>query len=320
MRKIPVPTLLTASIVVAIMLVYAITFEVRFSEAVVKVRLGKAEPEDVITEPGLRLKWPYPIEELKRYDVRLRTLDTLEGEISMRDGKNVVVGNYAIWRIKEPLKFMVAVKTVKKAEEELRARINQRRAAVIGSEDLSAFANLNEEQVRASYERIENALLNGKDLDSEDDRSLKEQALDDYGIELVRVDIRRVSLPEDTTQSVFQQMVAERQKVAARFREEGKSQAQTITAQAEAANQKILAFARTKAAEMRSQGIRASKRVLEQIAAEDVEFFEWLRWLDALRVSLRQRSTIFLDNNSALFDKFVEPPAMLAPAPLAPEE
>lgn len=314
MRKIPVPTLLTASIVVAVLLVYALTFEVRFSEAAVKVRFGKAEREDVITEPGLKFKWPQPIERVQKYDVRLRTLDTLEGEITTKDGKNVILGNYAIWRIKDPLKFMIAVTTVTKAEEELRARINQRRAAVIGSEDLSAFVNLNEAQVKANYDRIENALLHGKDTESQDGRSLKQRVLDDFGIELVRVDIRRISLPADTTQSVFQQMVAERQKEAARFREEGKSQAQTITAQAEAANQQILAFARTKAAEISSKGVRASTRILAQIAAEDAEFFEWLRWLDALRVSLRQRSTIFLDNNSALFEKFVEPPATLESA------
>ncbi len=317
MSRIPVP-LLTAGIVVALLLVYAFSFEVRFSEAAVKVRFGQAGPEDVITEPDLKFRWPPPIDRVERYDVRLRTLDTTEGEITTQDGKNVVVGNYAIWRIKEPLKFMIAVETVARAEEELRARINQRRAAVIGSEDLSAFVNLNEEQVKANYDRIEDALLNGKDTESADGRSLKQRALDDFGIELVRVDIRRISLPEDTTQSVFQQMVAERQKEAARFREEGKSQAQTIVAQAEAASQQILAFAGRKAAETRTQGIRASTRILEQIAAEDAEFFEWLRWLDALRASLRQRSTIFLDNNSALFEKFVAPPPVLEP--LTPED
>ena len=50
-----------------------------------------------------------------------------------------------------------------------------------------------------------------------------------------------------------------------------------------------------------------SNSILKQIAAEDVEFFEWLRWLDALQVSLRQKSTIFLDNNSTLFEPFVAP-------------
>ena len=226
-----------------------------------------------------------------------------------------MIGIYAIWRIKEPLKFMKKVKTVAEAEKQLRGRINTRRAAVIGNEDLSAFVNLNKTRVDDTYDRIEDNLLNERIEDGDGkDTSLKEGVLNDYGIELVRVGIRRISLLETTTQSVFQQMVAERQKEAARFREEGKSQAQTVVAQAEAASQQILAFAGRKAAETRTQGIRASTRILEQIAAEDAEFFEWLRWLDALRVSLRQRSTIFLDSDSALFEPFVAPPAALEPA------
>ena len=313
MKKIPVPTLLTATVVVVVLLIYMFTFEVRFSEVAVKVHLG--EVVATITEPGLRFRLPWPIQTIKSYDVRLRTLDTLEGEITTRDGKNIIVGNYALWRIKDPRVLLDQRLTIREAEEKLRARINQRRAAVIGSVDLSAFVSLNKEAVNASYDRIAAEMLTGKQTEGEDEEtSLKDSILNDFGIELVKVDIRRVSLPPETTQSVFQQMIAERQKEAARFREEGKSRAQTITAQAEAHGQQILAFADRKAAEIEAQGIQASTKILTQIGAEDAEFFEWLRWLDALEVALRERSTIFLDSRSALFEQF-QPPVTLEPKP-----
>ena len=232
----------------------------------------------------------------------------MRGEIKTKDGKNIIVGNYALWRIKAPRTFVDRRLTIREAEERLRARINQRRAAVIGNEDLSDFVNLNEELVNANYNRIEDTMLNGKQVEGEDvGISLKESVLADFGIELVKVDIRRISLPEETTQSVFQQMIAERQKEAARFREEGKSRAQTITAQALADRDKIISFTRRKAEEISSTGVQASTGILKQIETEDAAFFEWLRWLDALSVALRQKSTIFLDNNSALFERFQPP-------------
>jgi len=306
MRRIPLPTLLTASVVVVVLLVYALTFQVRFSEVAVKVRLGKVAA--IIQEPGLYPRWPWPIETIKKYDQRLRTLDTLEAEVKTRDGRNIIVGNYAVWRIEDPDLFFKRVETIPKAEEQLRARIAQRRAAVFGNADLSSFINLNEEMVTTGFDRLEDDLLNGTQAEEgRPGRSLAEGIRADFGIHLEKVAVRRISLPEETTQSVFQQMIAERQKEAARYREEGKAVAQTITAEAEGAKQQILAFAEHQAQEERSKGFQASERILKQIATADAEFFEWLRWLDALRTSLRQRSTIFLDNNSELFKPFVAP-------------
>ena len=312
MRKVPIPTLLTASVVVLVLLVYALTFEVRFSEVAVRIRFGNVV--DIVKDPYIYPKWPWPIERIKKYDKRLRTLDMVEGEIKTKDAKNVVVGNFAVWRIDDPELFYTAVTTVPKAEEQLRARIAQRRAAVVGTENLSAFVNLNEEQVIANHDRIESAILHGRQTeDAEEGRSLYDGVLADFGIHLEKVGLRRISLPEETTESVSQQMIQERTKEAERFRAEGKSRAASITAQAEGAARQIRAFAERRAAEHSAKGIEASTRTLAQIDAEDAGFFEWLRWLDALRVSLQQNSTIFLDNNSPLFDHFVTPPAFPEP-------
>ena len=157
MRKIPLGTLLTASIVVLVLLVYALTFQVRFSEVAIKVRFGKVAA--VVTDPFIYPCWPWPIERIVKYDTRLQTLDLVEGEIKTRDGKNIIVGNFAVWRIEDPELFHIAVTTIPKAEEELRSRISTRRAAVIGNEDLSAFVNLDEDLVNTNYDRIENTIL-----------------------------------------------------------------------------------------------------------------------------------------------------------------
>lgn len=316
MRKLPLPTLLTASIVVLVLLAFALTFQVRFSEVAVQVRLGQVHA--VINDPGLRPRWPWPIDSIKKYDKRLKTLDTTEAEITTRDGKNVIVSNYTIWRIEDPDLFYRNVRDVAKAETWLRTRVNQRRAAVIGNLPLSAFVSLNPEQVEQNYRDLEEQILNGtQGTEGDEGLSLRDKALKDFGIAVEEVSIRRISLPDSTTRSVFQQMTAERQKEAARFREEGKAVAESITGAAENARKAILAFVEAKAQEERSKGVQAATRLLAQIEQEDVKFFEWLRQLDALRISLQQRATIFLDGNSfpdvstTMFERFIEPPKSL---------
>ena len=297
-------TLIVALPVVLILLLAASTYQVAFNQVAVKVRFDEGE---VIREPGLRLKWPWPIEHVQHYDRRLQTLDTPETEIKTIDGKNVIVGAYALWTIEDPLQFYRRVRTVDEAEKQMRSRISQAQAAVIGQSNLSDFVNLDAALVEQKYDALLQRMR----------ETVAPGLLADYGIRVAELGLRRISLPRETTQEVFNSMRAERNKLAARFREEGKSQAEGIKARANSEAKQILEFASSKAQEIKSAGVQASTRIYEQIAAEDAEFFEWLRWLDALKASLAQKTTVFLDQNSPLFGPFVYPPVERLPAPAA---
>lgn len=313
MSRIPVPTLVTALFLVLVLTIYSVTFQVRFSEAAVKVRFGRASAESVIREPGLYWKLPPPIEFVRKYDTRLRVLETPETEIKTQDGQNIIVGCYAIWRIADPYLFSVRVPVEREAEEKLRTRINEVRATVVGRHKMADFVNLDRELVTASYEQIENEML----------QQAAAGAARDYGIELTRVGVRRISLPEEATQTVLESMKQERERLATTYREEGRSLAATITASAEAAKNKILAFAERKAQEIEAAGVKASERIFEQIRPEDSDFFIWLRYLEALEAALKQKTTIFIDANTDIFRYFSQPAAMrelqpaAAPAPAA---
>ncbi|MFQ5805612.1 MAG: SPFH domain-containing protein [Phycisphaerae bacterium] len=297
MKRVPIPTLTTAIALVLILVVYSITYQVRFSESVVKVRFGKPKKE-VISQPGLKLKWPAPIERVKHYDTRLRVLDTPETEIKTRDGQTVIVGCFAIWRIQDPLLFFKRVPIEREAENKLRDRINESRAKVIGRHNWSEFVNLDTRLIDQSYEQIENEMR----LDA------APGILADYGAELKRVGIWRISLPEEATASVQQSMKQERERMAARFREEGESRKEAIVARAQSQSDTILAFAKSRAAEIEAAGVNASARILKQIGAEDKEFFIWLRWIEAIEAALATRTTILMDANHEIFKHFSEPP------------
>lgn len=310
MKRIPVPTILTALLLAAAFGAYAFSTRVRFNELAVRVRLGQASAESVIHEPGLYFRWPWPIEVIKTYDARLRTTDTPESETKTVDGKNLIVSAYALWRIKDPHTYFVRVAEDAEAIRQLRTRLGQVRSAAIGKRDMSFFVNLENEVVQRNWDELQREML------AEAAPGVER----DYGIELVSVNVRRISLPEQVTRTVFQAMSQNANKLAQRYRTEGTSLAEAIRARAESDQRQILAFAETKAQEIRSQGIQRATQILAQIEQGDQEFFEFLRTMEALEISLRQKATIFLDSNSALFKGFTNPLSGVSAAPAGAAE
>jgi len=306
MKRFPLPTVLTAAALVVLLVIYAVTTQVRFSEQAVKVRWGKAASEPLA--PGLHFYVPL-VESVHKYDTRLRMLDTPETEVTTQDGQTIIVGCYVLWRVKDALLYHTRLGgNTLDAESTLRTRINQARASVIGQHRMSELVNLDADIVNRSHEQMYAEM---KD-------AVHQALLTNYGVEIVQVGIRRVTMPEEATQTILQSMSSERMRLAAKYTEEGKAMAETIKAAARASADQIRSFVGAKAAEIESEGTRASQRTLAQIQAEDAEFFIWLRYLDALQSALKQRSTVFIDSGSDLFKVFNEPSSALPASPAAP--
>ncbi len=305
MRKIPIATLIVAAIVVGGLLIYGISFQVRFNEVAIKIRLGQAT--EVVSAQGFHWKLPPPIEFTVPFDTRYQVLDTLESEVKTREGTNLVVGCFAIWRIKDPLQFYVRAKSIPESQAKIRERINAARAVVIGQRRMSDFVNLDVQELERGFDGMQNEML----------AEAAPGVLSDFGVELMHVGIRRVSLPEDVTRTVIQSMISERNNKAAGFRQEGAARAEAIRARAESVKNQILSFAKRRAAAIESQGVEASKRYLEQIREQDQELFIFLRGVEALTNSMRENATIFIDSDSPLYRFFGPPPGLSPAAPLA---
>src|SRR4030042_275983 len=78
------PSMIAGALLVLILLLYMITFQVRFTEVAVVRTFGRSNPDDVITEPGLRWKWPWPIQ--KDGENKLESL--------VRDNQKTVISKY----------------------------------------------------------------------------------------------------------------------------------------------------------------------------------------------------------------------------------
>ncbi|MEE9597852.1 MAG: protease modulator HflC, partial [Acidiferrobacterales bacterium] len=128
------------------------------------------------------------------------------------------------------------------------------------------------------------------------------------GIEVVDIRIKRVDLPEDVSESVYQRMVAERARIAKEFRARGAEEAEKIRADAERRREILLAEAYGKAERIRGEGDGTATAIYAEAYGGDSEFYALYRSLNAYRQSFSHKDDILIIDPSAEFFKFLKDP------------
>lgn len=278
--------------VILILLVSACMFQLREGSVAVVTRLGS--PNRIVTDAGLHLRLPIPLETVYRYDNRKRALETTFTETTDRDKKNVIILNYAIWDIADPLKFLQAVGDMQSAEIRLDGLITNAKNAVMGNYMLSSLVSTEPETLQVA--EIENAIL----------EMVQDSARDQFGVNVYQVAILRLALPEENITRVFEQMRAERQQFARRFQAEGEREASDIRSATDLEAAQIKAEAQETAARTRAEADAEAASIYAAAHSQDPEFYAFLRSLEALEAILGENTTLVLDTESAPFDLLEE--------------
>jgi modulator of FtsH protease HflC len=122
-----------------------------------------------------------------------------------------------------------------------------------------------------------------------------------FGIEVADVDVRKLYLPDQNKQSVFERMKAERGRMAAQYRSEGERDAQALVAQADAERTRLMAEASEQAQRIRADGEAEASRVYAEAFGQAPEFYKFLRTLEAYRKFLDDSTTLFLPADAEIF-------------------
>ena len=138
-------------------------------------------------------------------------------------------------------------------------------------------------------------------LNAEVQRAVEAYALPAYGIEVVNVAVRQLSLPGQNQQSVFERMKAERGKIAKQFRSEGERDSSRMIAEAEAEKTRIAAGAYKEAARLRAEGDAEAMRIYADAFGQDAPFYKFLRTLQTYETVLDDRTTLFLPADAEVF-------------------
>ena len=260
-------------------------FTVDERQVAILLQFGKVERTDL--KPGLHFKVPV-VQNIMKFDARIQTLDSDPQNYLTFEKKNVIVDSFVKWRIADVRRFYTSA-----GGSILQA--NNRLGEVI-------LKRLRDEFGKRSIQQV----VSGQRAEIMDELRVaaKDQA-DELGLEIVDVRIKRVDLPEDVGQSVYNRMRAERLEVAKRFRSEGEEEARQLRATSNKDREVIIAEADREAQITRGAGDARATEIYASAFGQDREFYKFYRSLNGYRTAFGSTSDILLlEPKSEFFDYF----------------
>ena len=275
-----------AIIVIAAAVLAASLYTVDETEQAIVTQLGKFVKE--VKEPGLHFKIPL-IQTVHRFEARVLEYDAAADKIMTGDVKPLVIDNYSRWKIIEPLKFYQAVVNESKAQSLL---------------DDIVFSEIREELARHTLTEI--VSVNREEIMHKVAEQCDQRARD-FGIQVIDVRIKRADLPQEVRQSVYDRMKAERERIAKKYRSEGDEEAAIIIAETDKEKKILLADSYKDAEKLNGEGDAEAIKIYAQAFEKDLEFYSFVRTLEAYEKSLGEGTTIVLPSNSEFFQYFSPP-------------
>lgn len=279
-------TLAVAAMVALVLLARLLVYQVRDDEVAVVLTFGRATTD--VTSPRTGLKWPWPIQQVRHFDARLRVLETPLEELATKDGRAVLVGSFVLWRVASAQDFLQRLGDADAAERHVEKVLRSRQSETVSRYPFGGLVNVDPAQLR--YREIEAEL-----------QRLLAQDLAPLGVEVKTVGIRRLALPEEATEAVFARMKKDREARAAAIRAEGEAEAGRIRAEADRERDTLVAAAEADARRVLGEAEREAERSYARMA-EDPELAIFLKKLAALEKLLGRRTTLVFDTTEPPFD------------------
>ncbi|MGH7197203.1 MAG: protease modulator HflC, partial [Candidatus Omnitrophota bacterium] len=276
------PTLLLSAAVVLLVglfLAPQVFFIVTEVDQAIITQFG--EYKRTVRDPGLHWRVPF-MQVVHRFDKRILSSDAMSAEYLTVDKKRLVVDHVTRWKILDPLLFFKTVRDIFGARARLDDIVFSELRRAIAEREFSTLISSKREAVMELV-----ALSSAKQAEK-------------FGITVVDVRIKRADLPKEVQQSVFERMVAERERIAKRYRSEGEEEAAKIRAQTDKEKTIILAKAYEESQKMRGLGDAESTRVSAEAFGRDEEFYQFVRSLQAYENVIDQKTNLIISTDSKL--------------------
>lgn len=276
--------LIAGGVLVALMLAASTLFVVDQRQVAVVYSLG--EIKEVITEPGLKFKYPPPFQNVVFLDRRIQTMDSPDVRpIFTAEKKSLVIDWLVKWRITEPRQF------IRNNGVDIR-NLENRLSPVVQ-------AAFNEEVTRRT---VGGVLATEREKVMNDVRARLAGEAKSFGIEILDVRIKRVDFVANITDSVYRRMESERKQVANELRSQGQAEGEKIRADADRQREVIIAEAYRDAQKVKGEGDAKASALYAEAFNRDPQFAQFYRSLEAYRSSFRNKTDVMvLDPNAEFF-------------------
>jgi membrane protease subunit HflC len=287
MKRTPL-TLAVAFVLIVIFGTMLFFYQVRKSHVAVVTFFGKVV--HVKSDPGLGFRLPWPIENVITLDERIQNFDGKFEQIKLNDQNILMLSVYVGYKISEPDVFFRKWPngSIAEAEKALEALVRSSKNEVAGRHNFPDFISTDLQQMK--FEKIEQEIL------QEVQRRLEElrQGGNSYGVEIKFIQIKKIGLPEQVTQTVFERMTSERQFYIDGIRSDGELQATRIKSDADKQAATLLYDANARAFTIRGEGEQQMMKSLA-ILQENPELAAFNMQIRALEEFLQKKTTLVLD-------------------------
>lgn len=306
-------SLIIAALALVGILVYSSVYVVQEFQQAIKTRLGQVVGEPV-TEPGLHFKMPF-IEEVRFLDKRILTLDGTEEQVPTRDKKIIFVDTTARWRIVDPIKFLQTVQSEFQAKVRIGSIIDGETKNVVSKYDLAETVRstnrileqrkeqdqkrTDDEQEKITGEIVEISV--GREKLSKLIVENSRREINDMGIELIDVLIRRIAYQKKVEQKVYDRMISERTRIAEKIRSIGKGEAAKIKGTMNLDLKQIQSDAARRSKEITGKADAEAIKIFADALNQDPEFYQFIRSLEVYKNIFKKKGSLVLSTNSELF-------------------
>ena len=278
--------IISALSLIAVIIISQSIYVVSEIERAVKLRFGEIVEFDV--QPGLHFKWPI-VNSIKYFDGRILTLDAVPQRYLTSEKKALMVDSFIKWRIKDVAKYF----TTTGGDEERAKRLLSQRVDT-GLRNEFGIRTV-KEVVSGERDQLMNSLA----------ASLDTIAQQELGVEVIDLRVKKIDLPFEVSDSVYNRMRTERERLARELRAQGNEVAEKIRATADKDKTIILADAYREAEETRGSGDAKATATYAEAYTKDPEFYDFTRSLKAYQATFESKGDILIIDPDSDFFKYL---------------
>ncbi len=257
-----------------------------------------------VTKPGVHLKMPF-IQKTNFFEKRWLEWDSDPTQIPTRDKKYIWVETYCRWRISDPLVYFQRVGDERGAQSRLDDIVDGVTRNQIAKYDLIEIVRssnrpfeISEDASVLDISEVATKIQTGREKISQFILSEADKITPQFGVEIRDVRIKRVNYVDEVQRKVFDRMIAERQRIASKYRSEGDGKSAEIRGQKERELKKIQSEAYRTSQEIKGKADAEATRVYAQAYNLDPEFYQFMKSLDSYKTSLTKETWMFLSTDS----------------------
>lgn len=281
-----------AGIVIAVLLLVVGSnslYIIKETERAVLLKFGEVVNPDI--EPGLHIMIPV-VNKVRKFDGRVLTLDAQPQAYLTIEKKRLIVDSFIKWRVVDPQKYYTATSGDQyQAADRLFPNVDAGLRNQFGERTLTEVVSGERDQLMVELTE-----------------ALSNRTKEEFGIELVDIRVKKIDLPQEVSNSVYDRMRTEREREARELRSRGQELAEGIRADADRQKAVIEANAYREAQQLRGTGDALAAKIYADAYNRDAEFYSFYRSLNAYKEAFSQQGDIMVLKPDSDFFRYLGQP------------